>query len=158
MKTQGSWSQIHETQTGVVLATVERIDGAGVPWVRLPDLRTAAALFTTSVTTADLKRAAEMDIPVVVAIPINGDGDEGQPIILGVLGSANGTVAESSPELEARVDGQTVRLTGQEEVTLRCGKASITLTKAGKIILRGAYVLSRSSGVNRIKGASVQIN
>ena len=31
-------------------------------------------------------------------------------------------------------------------------------TKAGKVILGGAYVLSRSSGVNRIKGGSVQIN
>ena len=37
-------------------------------------------------------------------------------------------------------------------------KASITLTSAGKILLRGAYILNRSSGVNRIKGGSVQIN
>jgi hypothetical protein len=45
-----------------------------------------------------------------------------------------------------------------EELVLRCGDASITLTRAGKIILRGTYLLSRSSGVNRIKGGSVQIN
>lgn len=41
---------------------------------------------------------------------------------------------------------------------LRCGKASITLTRSGKIILRGTYISSRSSGVIRIKGGSVQIN
>jgi hypothetical protein len=41
---------------------------------------------------------------------------------------------------------------------LHCGKASITLTRAGKVIIRGEYVLARSSGVNRIVGGSVQIN
>jgi hypothetical protein len=43
-------------------------------------------------------------------------------------------------------------------VVLRCGKASITLTKAGKIIIDGAYVSHRSSGVLRLRGGSVQIN
>ena len=37
-------------------------------------------------------------------------------------------------------------------------KAVELSAKAGKAILRGAYVLSRSSGVNKIKGGSVQIN
>ena len=41
---------------------------------------------------------------------------------------------------------------------LRCGQASLTLTRAGKILLSGTYVLSHSSGVNRVKGGSVQIN
>ena len=45
-----------------------------------------------------------------------------------------------------------------EQVTLRCGKASLTLTAPGKVLLRGAYVSSRSSGVNRIVGRSVQID
>ena len=31
-------------------------------------------------------------------------------------------------------------------------------TRAGKVLVRGAYVSSRSSGVQRIKGGSVQIN
>jgi hypothetical protein len=41
---------------------------------------------------------------------------------------------------------------------LRCGEASITLTKAGKILIRGTYVLSRSSGVNMVKGATIHLN
>ena len=32
------------------------------------------------------------------------------------------------------------------------------LTRAGKVLIQGAYLLSRSTGVNRIKGGSVQIN
>ena len=49
-------------------------------------------------------------------------------------------------------------LTAHRDVTIQCGKASITLTAAGKIILRGTHIVSRSSGVQRIKGGSVQIN
>jgi len=65
-----------------------------------------------------------------------------------------------SPEqpLHIQTDSETIALTAKKELVLRCGKASITLTRAGKILIRGAYLLNRSSGVNRIKGGSVQIN
>ncbi|ACR14380.1 DUF6484 domain-containing protein [Teredinibacter turnerae] len=62
---------------------------------------------------------------------------------------------------ELQVDGEAVEkrlIEGQDEVVLKCGEASITLTKSGKIVLRGKYILSRSSGVQRILGASVQVN
>ena len=64
----------------------------------------------------------------------------------------------SRPIVEATLDGEQLVLTAEHELVLRCGKASLTLTRAGKILLRGTYLLSRSSGVNRIKGGSVQIN
>ena len=41
---------------------------------------------------------------------------------------------------------------------LQCGRASLVLTRAGKVLVRGAYVSLRSSGMQRITGASVQIN
>jgi len=56
---------------------------------------------------------------------------------------------------EVRVDGERVVFDAKKEIVLRCGKASITLTRAGKVLIRGAYLLNRSSGVNRIKGGSV---
>jgi hypothetical protein len=56
------------------------------------------------------------------------------------------------------IDGKTLEFTGRESVTLRCGQASITLTEDGKILIRGTYLQSRSSGVNRIQGGSVQVN
>jgi hypothetical protein len=37
---------------------------------------------------------------------------------------------------------------------LRGKKASITLTRASKILIRCAYVLTRTSGVNRMQGGS----
>ncbi|MDZ7924903.1 MAG: DUF6484 domain-containing protein [Marinagarivorans sp.] len=56
------------------------------------------------------------------------------------------------------IDGKSVVLEGQDEVVLRCGEASITLNKNGKISIRGKYILNRASDVNRILGASVQVN
>jgi hypothetical protein len=93
-------------------------------------------------------------------------GDPNKPIILGVLQQAVAaddrnalTHPGSGPSpLHAEIDGRQVTLTADHEIVLRCGKASITLTRAGKVLIRGAYLLSRSSGVNRIKGGSVQIN
>ena len=46
----------------------------------------------------------------------------------------------------------------EREIVLRCGDSSITLTRAGKVIIKGKYILNRSSGYNKIKGAAVEIN
>lgn len=59
---------------------------------------------------------------------------------------------------EVTIDGKRLVLEGREEIMLRCGDASITLTRAGKILIRGKYLLNRSEGVNRVMGGSVQIN
>jgi Domain of unknown function (DUF6484) len=89
------------------------------------------------------------------------ENDPAKPLILGLLQVA--TIYDSDgPELQqpvdVKIDEDVLTLTAEKEITLRCGKASITLTSAGKVLIRGAYLLSRSSGVNRIKGGSVQLN
>jgi hypothetical protein len=56
------------------------------------------------------------------------------------------------------IDGKRLTFDAKEQIVLRCGKSSITLTRTGKVLIRGAYLLSRSSGVNRIRGASVKLN
>lgn len=65
--------------------------------------------------------------------------------------------AEDAAEAQARETGTRV-IQGQDELVLQCGKASITLRRNGKVIIKGTYVETRSEGVNRIKGGSVQIN
>lgn len=59
---------------------------------------------------------------------------------------------------EAVIDGKTVRFEARDEIVLRCGQGSITLRKDGKIVIKGTQLLSRASGVNRIKGGQVNIN
>lgn len=60
--------------------------------------------------------------------------------------------------LGATVDGERILLDAKEEIVLRCGESSITLSKNGKISIRGKYILNRATGVNRILGGSVQVN
>jgi uncharacterized protein DUF6484 len=87
------------------------------------------------------------------------EGDPTRPIIVGCLHEADAKALPRVPgHVEVEVDGQRLVLSAKEQIVLRCGKASITLTKEGKLILRGEYVSSQSSGVLRIKGGSVQIN
>ena len=61
-------------------------------------------------------------------------------------------------EVEARVDGKRIELEAADEIVLKCGQASIVLRRNGRVVIRGTYVESRSRGVNRIKGGSVEIN
>jgi hypothetical protein len=82
--------------------------------------------------------------------------DPGSPIVIGVLRAA-GAAATSSP-VHVEADGHRMVLVAEEQLVLRCGRASITLTRAGKVLIDGAYVSSRSSGVVRIKGGSIQLN
>jgi len=81
------------------------------------------------------------------------DGDPARPIVVGVI-----RPADAAPGVAADVDGERVVLAADREIVLRCGEASITLTRAGKVLIRGTYILTRSSGANRIKGAAVEIN
>jgi hypothetical protein len=87
------------------------------------------------------------------------DGDLRRPIIVGVVQDSRSALpATPAPVVSAQVDDQKVVLTAEREIVLKCGEASITLTRAGKVLIKGTYVLSRSSGYNKIKGAAVDIN
>ena len=82
-----------------------------------------------------------------------------RPIVVGLIQAPVPVAApEKEESIDVKLDSQRLTFTAEQEIVLRCGEASITLTRAGKVIIRGAYILSRSSGVNLIKGGSVQIN
>ena len=94
------------------------------------------------------------------------EGDQLKPVILGSLSDApeaRSSEAERNDQapslrVEASVDGRKVVVSAEDEIVLSCGKASITLTRAGKVIIRGEYLVSRPTGVNCIRGGVVQIN
>src|SRR5262245_23543417 len=86
-------------------------------------------------------------------------GDPMSPIVMGrVRNGCTWRMPEQPGQVEVDADGERLVVTAKEQIVLRCGKASITLTRAGKVLIQGTYLLSRSSGVNRIKGGSVQLN
>jgi hypothetical protein len=86
-------------------------------------------------------------------------GDRTRPIVMGVLmGEVDWPALDRPTQFELAVDDERLLVSARSQLVLRCGKASITLTKAGKVLVEGTYVLSRATGVNRVKGSSVQLN
>jgi hypothetical protein len=86
-------------------------------------------------------------------------GDVARPIILGVMQNPQAWTREiAGHSLDVDADGERLQIQAREQLVLRCGDASITLTKAGKILIKGTYLSSRATGTHRIKGGSVQIN
>ncbi|MCK9296104.1 MAG: DUF6484 domain-containing protein [Desulfobulbaceae bacterium] len=120
-----------------------------------------AARFAGSLPPEVLRRAAEDGREVLLAFEKN---DPARPVIIDVLQARLSEPQQEEISLtsdalpELTIDGKKIAFEAEEEIVLRCGQASITLTRAGKVIIRGTYVLNRSTGVNRIKGGSVQIN
>jgi hypothetical protein len=87
------------------------------------------------------------------------DGDPLRPIILGCLAQEEATgLSEFPGQVEVDADGERLIVSAKRQLVLRCGKSSVTLTKAGKVLIKGEYVETCSTGTNRIKGGSVQIN
>lgn len=149
---------------GVLVGKLVNVDESGQAFVDFPGNTQGpvSARFTNSIKPGILQKTVSADLDVLLVFENN---DPGMPIIIDTLYSLVDEITESSTialgtekPKDVIVDGKRVTIDAKEEITLRCGKASITLTKAGKILIRGAYLLNRSSGVNRIKGGSVQIN
>lgn len=87
------------------------------------------------------------------------NGDPRAPIVTGILQQTTAwPLAEKPTQVEVDADGERLVITARQQLVLKCGKASITLTKEGKVLIQGTYISSRSSGVNRVKGGSVQLN
>ena len=148
----------------IILGQLKNLDAQGMPLVDYdcnPDIVPQPAVSTLPVTRQHIGRQVAL---------LFASGDLRKPVIMGFIHnpldellenfSLPAESAETSPAPQdvVTVDGRKVVIEGQEEVVLKCGEASITLTKAGKIVIRGKYLLSRASGVNRILGGSVQVN
>jgi hypothetical protein len=84
-------------------------------------------------------------------------GDPHRPIVVGCVRPAASS-AEVPGHVEVDADGERLVVSAAHGLVLRCGKASITLTPDGKIVTRGTQIVSHASGLNRIKGGTVQVN
>lgn len=72
-----------------------------------------------------------------------------RPIVLGRLS------CDTSKNLTANAG---TLIVDDNQITLKCGKASINLKADGTVAIRGTNVASRASNTNRIRGGNVQIN
>ncbi|WP_293268150.1 DUF6484 domain-containing protein [Neptunomonas sp.] len=150
-------SSAHIDKTGlsdVVIGVLAGIDQAGVPLVVFPESQSPIGLPARATVILN-----NDDIGREVALLFEG-GDASRPLVIGRIQPRQPAVKQEpeSDPLNVQMDGDSITLSAAKEVVLKCGKASITLTRAGKILIRGTYLLSRSSGANRIKGGSIQLN
>ena len=136
---------------GVVIGMLVGLNEQRQPLVAFPGNPRSGGAIAKSTIQFDIR-----DVGFEVALLFE-NGDPLLPMVIGRIQNP-GHKSMASPRITADVDDERVILEANREIVLKCGKASITLTRSGKIILRGNYLLSRSSGVNRIKGGSVQIN
>lgn len=87
------------------------------------------------------------------------NGERTQPIVMGVLrGAAGWPPAQRPQQVEIDADGERLLVGAQRQLVLRCGAASITLERSGKVSIRGTQIVSEAEGANRVCGGSVQLN
>jgi hypothetical protein len=149
---------------GAIVGRMIEITQQGQAIVDFPG-NTVGPLRARSILAGEESHAAREDLlrrPVLLALE---NGDPTRPIIVGFVrdelfpstyGRKAGTSTQARPELTA--DGQRVTLEANEEIVLRCGRSSITLKQNGKIVVKGADIISRASRTNKLKGAAVAIN
>lgn len=141
---------------GATLGWIVRVDDEGI-WVDTEENRSGPllSLSVVAISRPDLEAAITDGREAVLLFVVA----TGQPVLLGLRQPPPVLEAELPTEgLSAAVDGKRVLLEGQDEVVLRCGKASLTMRRNGRIVIRGVQVESRATGRNRIKGGAVLIN
>lgn len=135
-----------ETRLGVLVGKLVALADDGA-WVRVAtDGPPARARSTIELCDGDVDRE--------FVIAFDG-GDSTRPLILGRLLASP---AASRHVVHAHSDGERLVLSARERIVIECGSASITLTRTGKVLIRGHYVQSRATGVNSLKGGSVELN
>ncbi|MCK5565690.1 MAG: hypothetical protein KAJ07_10630 [Planctomycetes bacterium] len=155
---------IEKKISGSRIGSITGIDKKGLILIDFPGntLGPLPARFVESIKQKLLKHGVPVNDKILI---IFENDDPGLPIIIDAICDTLDDQAESDAVAfqvqeteDVTIDGRRVTFDAKEQIELRCGKSSIILTRAGKVLIRGAYLLSRSTGANRIKGGSVQLN
>ncbi|VAW87473.1 hypothetical protein MNBD_GAMMA17-1051 [hydrothermal vent metagenome] len=151
----------------ITIGTLAGINERGQPLVDFPDNTAGHSLVAIS----SLRLSQRHTGRQVTLLFANGNSH--QPVIMELIHDPLQEMLErfdppqtdNNPEIKAELNVEAVRIDGnklvfeaKEEIVFQCGQASIVLNKEGKISLRGTKISTRSTGVNRIMGASVQLN
>lgn len=81
------------------------------------------------------------------------NGDPLRPVITGLL-----VDSPQDGRYHLRIRAEEIDFSAASKITLECGRASITLHRSGKVVVKGAELLSRASGTNRIRGGTIELN
>jgi len=154
---------VHHAPATPCVGLVSSSPVVGEIWVSVNGAVPKRARLLASVDRASLAEQSAQSKEVLVLFE---RGDPNKPIIIGVMEEPLEHLVllelpvEAQPveKLDARVDGRRVVIEADEEIELKCGLGSIVIRKDGKIVIKGTNLLSRSSGPNRIRGGSINLN
>lgn len=143
----------NETPSSVVGTLLALTEGGAIALVRFPGQLSAAAMRAR--TTVDLL-PHHMGLDVLLAFDGN---DLRRPIVTGLLRGQRGWPApDGLAQVGVEADGQRLTITAQDQLVLRCGRSSVTLSANGRLELHADVIVSHARGVNRVRGGSVQLN
>jgi hypothetical protein len=145
-----------EPQSATALcAQLIEIDESGTPVIEVDGIVQNARLLSHL---SDWMHRASSCLPVPVLITRTDNDD--LPIVIGIVQSK---ITTNDTDVFAGrrsviVDGDKIEFAAHTEIELLCGKSSIKLSKDGKVVIKGAQILTRATHQNKIRGATVQIN
>ena len=130
------------------IGRIVEITDDGRPVVDFPGNQIAGLIARSVVSYPKRPHVPADGIPVLLVFD---DHDPCFPIVVGLVSD------RVCPEVADR-SGEELVLEASRQIVLRCGKSVITLRRDGKVVVRGAEVVTRASGRNKIRGTSVEIN
>lgn len=130
---------------GTQLSKIVGFDDGGAPLVDVDGTKVIARA-TIAVSRDDVGREATLTFI---------DGDPARPVITGLFVDPAAPVRRRR---HVKLKAEQLDLEAATQLTLTCGKASITLHRDGKVVIRGVEVVSRASGTNRIRGGTIELN
>ncbi len=157
----------HEYLHNTIQPQIGRIvqsDNPAIILVQYGDLDPKQAKLTASINRSEVIGSHNAGREVLLLFE---NGDPEKPIIIDLMQNPIEEIIDmeafsqdqsEKKSIETVVDDKGIILEAKKQITLKCGKGSITIKEDGKIVVRGTNLISRSSGMNRIKGGSVDIN
>lgn len=106
--------------------------------------------------------AINKDDAVIYRVP---ELDEEYGVVLGIIEKYAKHDAKVANKLKKHeisqmttLEDKVLHIKAHDGMVIECGKSTIILTKDGKVQVKGNDILSRARGMNKIKGAGVNIN
>lgn len=142
------------------------IDEQGRAWVDFAGNPLGRPVLARSTLDAAAPPTAAADALVGAEVLLSFEAaDPNLPIVTGIVRArlqpqpvVPALTLEASALKDVLVDGRQLVFSAQQQILLRCGKSSVLLRRDGKVVIRGTHLLSRSSGANKIKGATIDLN
>ena len=148
----------NQTRKGIVLEVIEE----GL--ILVQDKNDENAIYSCYFlrTSAGTLPNIDTDDSVIYRVP---ELDEEYGVVLGVVEKYAAVDDKVAKKLKKReisqmttLEDKVLHIKAEEGLVLECGKSTIILTKDGKVQIKGNDLLSRARGMNKIKGAGVNIN